>query len=58
VQRTALAITDADCALPTLPDTSYDLPNRVFDATPAEIDLLVPFFDTPDNDPIFYQTAR
>lgn len=55
VERFALTITDSDCDLPTLPDTSFDLPSRIFDVTPAEITLLEPFYGTPDDDPIFYQ---
>lgn len=57
VERLAVTLDDPDCALPTLPDDSFDTPTRVIDPTPLELSLLQPFYGTPEYDPIFYVFA-
>lgn len=54
---TRLAVTDIapGCALPTLPDDSFDVPNRVLNIAPAEQAYLEPFYGLPADDPFFYQ---
>lgn len=56
VERLAATLGDTDCVLPSLPDSAYDLPNRVFNIGEDELALLLPFYGTPDADPIFYRT--
>ncbi|MEL6273342.1 MAG: SH3 domain-containing protein, partial [Chloroflexota bacterium] len=55
VQRLAVDLMDPDCELATLPDDAFDIPNRVINPTEREIELLAPFYGTPDDDPIFYR---
>ncbi|MEM6283544.1 MAG: SH3 domain-containing protein, partial [Chloroflexota bacterium] len=54
VQRLAVTLMDPECELPTLPDDAFDVPNRVINPTERELELLAPFYGTPDDDPIFY----
>ncbi len=56
VERLAVELDDPDCALPILPDDSFDLPRIIYDPTVRELDLLEPFYGNRRYDPIFYRS--
>ncbi len=56
MQRLAIEALERECAdIPTLPDTAFDIPNRVLNIADREVELLEPYYATPSDDGWFYQ---